>query len=159
MKPRDPQLPLRLEAAAPAAGERWRDGAPLAYLGETLTLRLDTQAKEAVLAGKELHLPLPPESSPRQVQDAAEAWLRTRARKIVGAHVVMAARRLGRPAPPLSLSFAARAGWAQPDHRADGLRCHWRLVEQPDETIAEVVSRAVAALPTTPAIPDLFALA
>jgi predicted metal-dependent hydrolase len=158
MKYRDPQLLLRLEAETPSAGERWRDGAPLAYLGGALTLRLDTKVKEAALAGDELHLPLPPEATPRQVQDAAEAWLRNRAVKIIGAHVVMAARRLGRPAPPLSFSFAASAGWAQPN-RGEGLRCHWRLIEQSDETIAQVVARAVSALPAPAAIPDLFALA
>ena len=159
MKPRDPQLALRLEAAAPVAGERWRDGAAVAYLGGALTLRLDTSLKEAALIDGELHLPLPPEATPRQVQDAAEAWLRKRAARIVEANVVMAARRLGRPVPKVTLSFAARASWAQADARSDSLRCHWRLIEQSEETIAQVVARGVAALPAPAAIADLFALA
>ena len=142
-----------------AAGERWRDGAAVAYLGGALTLRLDTSVKEAALAGDELHLPLPPAATPRQVQDAAEAWLRKRAAKIIDANAVMAARRLGRPAPKIALSFAARANWAEAYPRSGGLRCHWRLIEQSEETIAQVVARAVAALPAPSAVADLFALA
>lgn len=158
MRSRNPQLALRLDAAAPSAGDRWRDGAPLAYLGGALTLRLGTARKEAALEDGELHLPLPPEATPRQVQDAAEAWLRDRALKVIAASVAMAARGQGRPVPPVSLSFASRASWAQQD-RKGGLRFHWRLAEQPEETIAQVVARAVAALPAAPAAADLFALA
>ncbi len=161
MKPRNPQLTLRLEGQGPSsAADRWRDGASLAYLGGALTLRLDTRCKEAMLAGGELHLPLPPEATIRQVQDAAEAWLRDRSLKIIGANALAAARRLGRPVPQVTLSFATRASWAQIDRKtADSLRFHWRLVEQSEDTIAQVVARAVAALPAPAAIADLFALA
>lgn len=154
---RPPQLALRLDAAAPDAGARWRDGAALAYLGGALILRLDTDCKEATLAGEELHLPLPPEATARQIQDAAESWLRARALKVIAAQVVMAARHLGREAPRVSLSFAARGSWAQPDER--GLRFHWRLIEQPQETIAQVVERAVAGLPRVETSLDLFSFA
>lgn len=154
---RPPQLALRLEAEAPDAAARWREGAALAYLGGAVILRLDTDCKEALLDGSELHLPLPPESTPRQVQDAAESWLRARALRVISAQVVMAARQLGRDAPAVSLSFAARGSWAQVVDR--GLRFHWRLIEQPPETIAQVVERAVAGLPRVEASLDLFALA
>lgn len=161
MKKPKPQLALRLDAEAPDAAARWRDGAPVAYLGGTIVLRLDTRCKEAVLQGEELHLPLPPEATPRQVQDAAESWLRKRALRVIGAQVVMAARHLGRPAPAVSLSFSARGNWTQTvgDGPRSDLRCHWRLIEQPQEVIAEVIARAVAALPRAGAAPDLFALA
>jgi predicted metal-dependent hydrolase len=154
---RPPQLALRLDAAAPDASARWCDGAALAYLGGSVTLRLDTDCKEATLVDGELHLPLPPEASPRQIQDAAESWLRARALRVISAQVVMAARGLGRPAPNVSLSFAARGSWAQTVDR--GLRFHWRLIEQAQETIAQVVERAVAGLPRVEASLDLFALA
>lgn len=154
---RPPQLALRLDAEAPDAAARWRDGAPLAYLGGAVTLRLDTACKEALLDGSDLHLPLPPEATPRQVQDAAESWLRARAVRVISAQVVMAARQFGREAPNVSLSFAARGSWAQVVDR--GLRFHWRLIEQPPEAIAQVVERAVAGLPRVEASLDLFALA
>jgi predicted metal-dependent hydrolase len=154
---RPPQLALRLEAETPDLAARWRDGAPLTYLGGAVTLRLDTACKEALLDGDDLHLPLPPEATPRQVQDAAESWLRARALRVISAQVVMAARQLGRDVPKVSLSFAARGSWAQVvDH---GLRFHWRLIEQPQEAIAQVVERAVAGLPRTEASLDLFSFA
>jgi predicted metal-dependent hydrolase len=114
--------------------------------------------REATRDGDVLHLPLPPQASPRQVQDAAESWLRACALRVVGAQAAMEARRLGRAAPDISLSFASRASWLQPDDRG-GLRCHWRLIEQSPEVIAQVVARAVAALPPPVETPDLFALA
>jgi predicted metal-dependent hydrolase len=154
---RQPQLALRLDAEAPDAAARWRDGASLAYLGAAVTLRLDTDCKEALLADGELHLPLPPESSPRQIQDAAESWQRARAMRVIAAQAVMAARALGRAEPNVSLSFSTRVSWAQ---MVDGgLRFHWRLIEQPQEIIAHVVERAVAGLPHVAATLDLFALA
>lgn len=154
---RTPQLALRLEAAA-APAEAWCDGRALAYLGGTLTLCLDRGVREAIQYGDELHLPLPPEASPRQIQDAAESWLRTHAKRNLTAQLVMECRRAGRPVPALSLSFANRAPWTQLDDRG-GLRCHWRLIEQPQEVIAQVVARAVASLPPTVETLDLFALA
>jgi predicted metal-dependent hydrolase len=158
MKAKSPQLKLRLDADAPDAAARWRDGAALAHLGGVVTLRLGTQHKEATVEGDVLHLPLPPEASARQVQDAAESWLRARALRVISAQAVMEARRLGRNEPKVSLSFANRAGWVQVDETG-GLRCHWRLVEQSPDVIAQVVARAVADLPVPAETLDLFALA
>lgn len=155
---RQPQLALRLDAATPDPAACWRDGASFAYLGDAVTLRLDTRCKEAALEGCELHLPLPPEATARQIQDAAESWLRARALRVLSAQAVMAARHQGRLAPAVSLSFAARGSWTQADGKG-GLRCHWRLVEQPQEVIADVIEKAVAALPRAATTADLFALA
>lgn len=158
MKPRPPQLTLLLDARTPDPAARWRDGATIACLGASLTLCLDTARKDAVLDGTVLHLPLPPEATPRQIQDRAEAWLREQAARVIGAQLVIEARRLGRPAPGIALSFAARAGWAQTDGKG-GLRFHWRLVEQPAEIIEQVVRRALAVLPAPTPATDLFAAA
>lgn len=159
IRKRQPQLALRLDAETPDPAARWREGAPLVYLGDAVTLRLDTRCKEAVLAGRELHLPLPPEATVRQVQDAAESWLRAQALRVIAAQTAMAARGLGRTAPNVSLSFSVRGSWAQ--EVDGGLRFHWRLVEQPQEIIAHVVELAVASLPRTRAEGslDLFAVA
>lgn len=152
---RQPQLALRLDAETPDPATRWCEGAVLAYLGDFVALRLDTRCKEAVLEGSELHLPLPPEATARQIQDAAESWLRTRALRVITVQAALSARRLGRPVPNVSLSFSARGSWSQADGKG-GLRCHWRLVEQPQQVIAEVIDKAVAALPCAEATPDLF---
>jgi predicted metal-dependent hydrolase len=154
---RPPQLALRLEAETPDLAARWRDGAPLTYLGSAVTLRLDTACKEALLDGSDLHLPLPPEATPRQVQDAAESWQRASALRVIAAQAVMAARGLGREEPNVTLSFSTKVNWAQMVDR--GLRFHWRLIEQPPEIIAHVVERAVAGLPRAEVSLDLFALA
>jgi predicted metal-dependent hydrolase len=154
---RPPQFALRLDAEAPDAAMRWRDGARLAYLGQSLALRLDTDCKEAVLDAAELHLPLPPEATPRQIQDTAESWLRARALRVISAQVVMAARGQSRAVPKVLLSFSARGSWAQVEDSA--LRIHWRLIEQPQEVIAHVVERAVASLPRAEATLELFSLA
>lgn len=158
MRPRPPQLSLLLDAAAPDAAARWRDGASLAYLGGAVTLRLDTTCREALLDAATLHLPLPPEATPRQIQDGAEAWLRRQAGRVLGSELIMAARRAGRAVPAHSLSFASRASWAQADGKG-GLRFHWRLIEQPEPMIGQVVQRALAALPPVVAEADLFAFA
>jgi predicted metal-dependent hydrolase len=158
MKPRQPQLALRLDFEAPDPGARWRDGTRLPYLGGEIVLALDTCRRSAVLEDGVLHLPLPPEATPRQVQDGAEAWLRKEAARLLTVCVAIEARRLGRAAPHCSLSFAVRASWVQPDGRG-GLRCNWRLIEQPLEAIEQTIAIAVAKLPASDATPDLFAFA
>jgi predicted metal-dependent hydrolase len=158
MKQRDPQLALRLDFEAPDPGARWRDGARLPYLGGDIVLALDTDRRTAAFDDGVLHLPLPPEATPRQVQDGAEAWLRKEAARLLAVCVAMEARRAGRAAPHCSLSFAARASWVQPDGRG-GLRCNWRLIEQPLEVIEQTIALAMAKLPAAESAPDLFAFA
>ena len=155
---RPPQLSLRLDLAAPDPAARWRDGARLPYLGGEIVLALDTARRAATLEDGVLHLPLPPEATPRQIQDGAETWLRKEAERLLGISVSMQARAQGRPIPGCSLSFAARASWVQPDGRG-GLRCNWRLIELPLPTIEQVIAAAIAKLPPVVAIDDLFACA
>ena len=172
MRPRrQPQLDLRLNAAAPDAAARWHEGASIAYLGGTLRLMLSGEYAEATQVSSALHLPLPPQATPRQIQDCAEAWLRAEAVRHLTALVkekLCAAVSLnpsldsgtalaGRRAPRLVLSFAARDHWVEaPD--ASTLRCHWRLIEQPPAVIDSAISRALASLPQATADHDLFAL-
>lgn len=155
---RPPQLSLRLDLAAPDPADRWRDGARLAYLGGEIVLALDTQRRTATFEDGVLHLPLPPEATPRQVQDGAETWLRKEAGRMLSLCVAMQARAQGRQVPECSLSFAARASWVQADGRG-GLRCNWRLVELPLATIEQVIGAAIAKLPPAVVIDDLFACA
>lgn len=157
MKPRSPQLSLRLDSALPTPASRWRDGAGLAYLGAHLTLQLDTDRQDAVLDGNILHLPLPPAATPRQIQDGVEAWLRREATRLIGASVERQAQRRGPPAPRWALSFSARGGWAA-QHVDGSLRFNWRLVEQPAAVIEQVVGQALAALPRQHATADFWGM-
>ena len=154
---RQPQLDLRLNAAMPDAATRWHDGASIAYLGGTLRLVLSGEYAEAEQVVEDLHLPLPPQATPRQIQDCAETWLRSEAMRRLNDLIIKKSALAGRRAPRLVLSFASRDHWIEaPD--ANTLRCHWRLIEQPAAAIDSAISRALASLPRTTADRDLFAL-
>lgn len=159
MKTRTPQLKLRLDAAASDAETRWGAGGTIACRGGRLTLVLDTACRLSERTGDELHLPLPPAATPRQVRDAAESWLRDEAQRLFSAIVqksVLEGRWAGRQ-PRIVLAFGKRGDWAK--HEGDLLRCHWRLIEQSDATIEQVLHRAMAAGVPAPACDDLFACA
>lgn len=159
MKAQRPQLALRLGPEAPdraePEAERWRDGAPLTYLGERISLRLDTDRKQALLEDGVLHLPLPPQARPRQIRDAAEAWLRAEATALFRRIAARQGAELGRPAPHIALSFSTRSDWVL--HADGNLRCNWRLIEQPRDVIATALGRAIAAMPMPMVEIDLFA--
>ena len=155
--PRSPQLALRFEADTPDRTVRWCDGAEFAYLGGIATVCVATPRDAAVLEGRVLYLPQPPGATPRQIQDGVEAWLRQEAGRVIGVSLEREAQRIGCPLPGWSFSFSARAGWVQ--HHADGsLRLNWRLIEQPPDTIDQVVAAAVAALPRAGVTGDLWGI-
>ncbi|MDO8959531.1 MAG: DUF45 domain-containing protein [Rhodocyclaceae bacterium] len=167
MSARKPQLALRLEAATPDRDVPWGAGSSIVYLGATLTLTLDTAHRMPTLIGKELHLPLPPAATPRQMRDAAESWLRDEALRIFqksalseGLDVTPTRQKsalAGRRPARVVLAFGKRGDWAK--HDGDVLRCHWRLIEQPPAIIEQVLGRALAAMRPEPVCGDLFALA
>lgn len=156
MKPRTPQLTLRLEADTPAADAQWCAGATVVYLGAPLALMLDTACRSPERIDAHLHLPLPPAATPRQIRDAAESWLRDEALRIFSAIIAQKSAPAGRGSPKLALVFGKRGDWV----RRDGgvLRCHWRLVEQSPAIIEQVLGRALAAMRPEPACDDFFAL-
>lgn len=143
---RNPQLALRLDTATPDPADIWHEGTAIAFLGGKVRLTLDTVGKEALLDGETLHLPLPPQATPRQIRDRAEAWLRTAAKRWLGEIIEQKSALAGRRSPQLSLSFAAHGHWID-IRSADMLRCNWRLIEQPMAVIEQVIGRAIAALP------------
>ena len=152
---RNPQIALRLEGSEPDPAGRWHDGAALAYLGRSLRLVLGTRHQEALRDGDTLDLPLPPQATPRQIQDRAEAWLREEATRLLRDVIAEKSALSGRRAPRLALSFAARGHWVDP--RDDStLRCNWRLIEQPLPVIEQAIARAIAALPREERGRDLF---
>ena len=152
---RAPQLNLRLDAGTPDPSQRWHDGASLAYLGGSLRLALGSMEAEARQAGDTLALPLPPQATPRQIQDRAEAWLRDEATRLLREVIAQQSARAGRRSPALALSFATRGHWVEPRDR-DCLRCNWRLIEQPLPVIEQAIARAIAALPREERGGDLF---
>lgn len=154
MRQKNPQLNLRLDATPSDSAVRWCEGARLPYLGGEIILHLSRQHQEAVLQETVLHLPLPPEALPRQVQDCAEAWLQREALNLFNACAARQAARHQTRLLPCVLSFAKGANWVE----ADGgcLRCNRRLIEQPPVVIEQVIGAAVASLPRTAPMLDLF---
>ena len=152
---RDPQIALRLDGSEPDPAGRWHDGAALAYLGGSLRLVLGTPHHEALHTGDTLELPLPPEATPRQIQDRAEAWLREQAKRILEQVIAQKSALAGRRAPRLALSFAARGHWVEAQG-GDVLRCNWRLIEQSLPVIEQAIARGIATLPAEDQGFDLF---
>jgi hypothetical protein len=155
MKSRTPQLKLRLDAAAPDAAAQWCAGGSIVYLGDTLTLVLDTTCRLPERIGMELHLPLPPAAAARQIRDAAESWLRDEALRVF-TDCLRKSALAGRCPLRIVLSFGKRGDWTK--REGDVLRCHWRLIEQPPAIIDQVLERAMAEAQPVPACDDLFAL-
>lgn len=161
-KGRSPQLNLKLDNSVPDPASRWHDGASLAFMGGSLRLVLGTRHKDALREGDTLDLPLPPQATPRQIQDRAEAWLREEAKrrlqqvieqKFLEGRTALALA--GCRAPRLTLSFAARGHWVEVQD-GNSLRCNWRLIEQPLAVIEQAIARAIAALPPEDRGFDLF---
>jgi predicted metal-dependent hydrolase len=159
---RDPQFALRLDAGQPDPADVWHDGATLDYLGGSLRLLLGTEQHDAVRCGDTLSLPLPPQASPRQIQDRAEAWLREEATRLLQQLIEQKflerrAAAAGSRAPRLALSFAARGHWVEAQ-APDTLRCNWRLIQQPLPAIEQAIERGIASLPPQQAGFDLFGM-
>jgi hypothetical protein len=160
MKPRLPQLALRLDAATSNADAPWCAGAAITYLGSSLRLVLDTACSTPARIGEELHLPLPPAATPRQIRDAAESWLRDEAMRHFTAVVAEKSALAGRQAmaaPRVALSFGKHGDWVKSEIGL--LRCHWRLIEQPADIIAQVLQQALPGTHAAPACEDLFSFA
>lgn len=155
---RAPQKSLFGAESGIARAVRWFDGASIDYLGQTLQLKLDTDRKqpmreEGVLPGV-LHLPLPPNATERQIQDAAESWLRNEAELLFSHMIAAEVKKSGLELPALSLSFSVRGSWTQVE--AHMIRVNWRLIEQPLSVVDLTLRRAVAALSSYRTTADLF---
>jgi predicted metal-dependent hydrolase len=156
MKPHAPQLHLRLDAASLDSAAPWRAGGRILHLGASLTLVLDTTCRAPERVAGELHLPLPPGAAARQLRDAAESWLRDAALARFEQIVRQKSALAGRRAPHVKLMLGRCNDWVRRD--GDRLRCHWRLIEQPQAIIEQVLGRALAEMLPAPACDDLFAL-
>lgn len=109
----------------------WHDGVTLPYLGQTLTVVLDSACGgDALLADDAgalvLHISLPQHASPVQIRDRIQAWMMRQARLIFQQRLDHFAPQLGVQWTKLSLSNAAtRWGSARND---GAIRLNWRLL-------------------------------
>jgi len=105
---------MRERASQPLIPEQaWVHGADLPYLGGTVRLCVVArgQLPEVPEGVQPLPLNLPPEASPTQLREAAEAWFRKKARALFEERLQHFAPQLGVQYQRLSLS-SARTRWA-----------------------------------------------
>jgi predicted metal-dependent hydrolase len=137
-----------------AARVDWRDGTTLPFLGQTLTLVLDSRVTGAVLRGADsllpggpqltLHLGLPQGAEATQIRDIVQSWLQRQARRLFEERCALLAPRLGVQMKRLSLS-SATTRWGSAS--ADGsIRLNWRLVHFGLPVIDYVVAHELAHL-------------
>jgi predicted metal-dependent hydrolase len=133
-------------ARQPLPAVHFGDGGILPVLGAGVTIRLRPAdgAPLAAASGGELHLALPPQAGEAQVRDAALAWLKTEARRVLGSRLQLLAAR--QAAQPRSWSLScARSQWGACTH--DGhIRLNWRLVHFSLPVIDYVVAHELAHL-------------
>jgi predicted metal-dependent hydrolase len=137
-----------------AARVQWAEGTTLPFLGQTLTLVLDSRITGAMLRSADnplpgvphltLHLGLPQGAMPEQIRDTVQSWLQRQARRIFEERCAVYAPRLGVRMKRLSLSSAATR-WGSAS--ADGsIRLNWRLVHFGLPVIDYVVAHELAHL-------------
>ena len=136
------------QARQPLQRVHFGDGGTLLLLGGAVTLRLRPDAERTHLveadSGAELRLALPPQAGEAQVRDAAQAWLKAEARRVLGERLRLLAARQPRQPRSWSLS-SARSQWGACTH--DGhIRLNWRLVHFSAPVIDYVVAHELAHL-------------
>jgi predicted metal-dependent hydrolase len=130
----------RRERLAP----RWEDGALIHVLGERLVLRVDPTHRGVSLGEGELRVGLPAGTSPEQLQERVQVWLKQHARTVFAPRIAFYAERLGRSPKRWALS-SARTRWGSCS--ADGtVRLSWRLIHFPLHVVDYVVAHELAHL-------------
>ncbi len=123
---------------------RWEHGAPLRFLGQTLTLEVRDGARDVVRDESRLIVGLPPNACAEQLKDRVQAWLQERAREVFAERLPIFAQRLGRAPTRWALSSArTRWGSCTPD---GAIRLNWRLVHFPLDIVDYVIAHELAHL-------------
>jgi predicted metal-dependent hydrolase len=123
---------------------RWEDGGTVAFLGRTLTMRLEASPRRVVLEGDTLRVSLPPQADPEQLRAVVQVWLQGQAREVFAQRLPIYSARLGQAPTGWRLSSArTRWGSCAPD---GSIRLNWRLVHFPIEIVDYVVAHELAHL-------------
>lgn len=122
----------------------WSDGTMIALLGEPVRIELLPGRRDISLHDGRLGIGLAPRGEPAALKKRGIAWLKDRARALLGERLAHYAASLGVPAPVLTLSNA-RTQWGV--CREDGqVRLNWRLIHLPLRLIDYVVAHELAHL-------------
>jgi predicted metal-dependent hydrolase len=122
----------------------WSDGTTIALLGEPVIIELLPGRRDIGLQDGRLGIGLAPRGDPAALRKRGIAWLKDRARALLGERLAHYAASLGVPTPVLTLSNA-RTQWGV--CRKDGhVRLNWRLIHLPLCLIDYVVAHELAHL-------------
>lgn len=122
----------------------WRDGAPLHFLGETVTLRLAQGARAgAQLAAGELRV-TSRDGSAEDVRRVVVRWYKRAAREWLAERTRLLALRANIE-PPRFMVSSAMARWGSCNTRRE-VRLAWRLVKAPLDLIDYVICHELAHL-------------
>ena len=125
---------------------QWRDGATLPFLGQPITLQLESPAGVLCFNAdtRVLHLALPGHAEEQQVKDRVQGWLQNQARRLMAERLDVYADKLGVRHTGFALTSAATR-WGS--CTADGkIRLNWRLMHFPLSMIDYVAAHELAHL-------------
>ncbi|WP_343655103.1 SprT family zinc-dependent metalloprotease [Cupriavidus sp.] len=125
---------------------QWRDGAELPFLGQPVTLRLESPAGVLCFDAdtRVLHLALPAHAEEQQIKDRVQGWLQNQARRLLAERLDIYAAKLGVRHTGFALTSAATR-WGS--CTADGkIRLNWRLMHFPLSMIDYVAAHELAHL-------------
>lgn len=124
---------------------RWEHGAPVPFLGETLSIEVDPGHRGAVMRkDARLHVGLPPGAGPDQIRDSVQGWLQRQARALYAERIAHYSGQLGFAPRRWALS-SARTRWGSCG--SDGsIRLNWRLVHFPPDIVDYVICHELAHL-------------
>ena len=122
----------------------WADGAPLPWLGESLTLRVAAGKRaRAGRIGNALHVSTR-SGEPAEIRRAVTAWYKREALACLRPRVEALARLAGL-APPKVFISPARSRWGSCNSRRE-IRLAWRLAKAPPRLVDYVICHELAHL-------------
>ncbi|SRR5260221_7503721 len=122
----------------------WEDGAPLHFLGETITLRLmPGKRSQVALAAGELRVTMR-EGGVEEIRRAVVRWYKRAAHEWLAERTRLLALRAGIE-PPKFMVSSAMARWGSCNSRRE-VRLAWRLVKAPLNLIDYVICHELAHL-------------
>ena len=125
---------------------QWRDGASLPFLGQPITLQLESPAGVLMFNAelRMLHLALPAHADEQQIKDRVQGWMQNQARRLLAERLDIYAAKLGVRHTGFALTSAATR-WGS--CTADGkIRLNWRLMHFPLSMIDYVAAHELAHL-------------